>query len=248
MSGTRGVAGNLEGGRRGGGRRGVVGNWEGGRGGGGRRACVLAWSGPTRPGSSCASASASALAPAPALSPAAASASSTSSTALSRSVTFASPTLVSSFPPSSPVSSPISLMHSRSLCTASRYDARPASGGVAGSASPLHARAVLDARKPQMRASARSGSSATSGVAGSSERGVAVREREGVPFKFAVLRRSAALGGITTLGSRNVTCRPGRRGPGAGMMDFKRRTKRKVMTAMASIRLVAQNTKRVWKR
>ena len=96
-----------------------------------------------------------------------------------------------------------------------------------------------------MRASARSGSSATSGVAGSSERGVAVREREGVPF---VLRRSAALGGITMLGSRNVTCRPGRRGPGAGTMDFKRRTKRKVMTAMASIRLVAQNTKRVWKR
>ena len=205
----------------------------------------MAWSGPTRTSSSCALASASALAPGPALSPAAASA---SSTALSRSVTFTPSTLDSSFPPSSSLSSLISLMRSRSSCTASRYGARPASGGVAGSASPLHARALLDARKPQMRASARSGSSATSGVAGSSSRGVAVREREGVPFKFAVLRRSAALGGITMLGSRNVTCRPGRRGPGAGMRDFKRRTKRKAMTAMASIRLVAQNTKRVWKR
>jgi hypothetical protein len=68
-----------------------------------------------------------------------------------------------------------------------------------------------------------------------------VREREGVAFAV-LLRRSAALGGITMLGSRNVTCRPGRRGAGAGMMDLKRRTKRKEMTARTSIRLVAQNT------
>jgi hypothetical protein len=63
-----------------------------------------------------------------------------------------------------------------------------------------------------------------------------------VPFAVG-LRCSAAVGGsgITMLGSRNVTCRPVRRG-GAGMTDLKRRAKRKAMTAMASIKLVALNT------
>ena len=221
---------------------------EGGVGVEGRAcACVATRSGRTRPGSSCASAPA----PGPALSSAAA-------TTTTSGPPPVPPSISESFSSSPVFSASISLMRSRSSFTTSRYNARPASGGVEASSSPLHARAVFDERKPQMRMRARSGSSAASGVGGSSSRGVAVREREGA-VSFAGIRCAMAMapldgGVITVLGSRNVTCFPELRranaggGPGAGVMDLKMRTKRKDMTAMTSIRLVAHNTKRVWSR
>jgi hypothetical protein len=109
-----------------------------------------------------------------------------------------------------------------------------------------------------MRLRARNGSSATSGVAGSRSCGVVVRESvvvvdAGVGVGWS--RRAGVRGGvgtlITTLGSRNVTCRspPRRRcvdGAGAGMMNLKKRVKRKERMAMMNIRLVAMNTNKVW--
>jgi hypothetical protein len=257
--------------------RDCVGNWVGGRGGGDAR---VAWSG-TRPGSSCASALAPVPAPAAAASPLPASEPSSASAPAPtscRSPTRTSPVTATTAPsftstaspwlspspsPSSlslslslSSSSPISI-RARSFRTAARYGSSPASGGVALNSSRFNPRAVLAARKPHVRLRARSGSSAASGVGGSSSCGAVVRESVVVAVEAGVgmFARAGARGiagsVITVLCSRKVTCRstPRRRcaaGDGAGMMNFIKKVRRKERMAMMSIRLVALNTNKVW--
>ncbi|KAI0290742.1 hypothetical protein B0F90DRAFT_579279 [Multifurca ochricompacta] len=94
-----------------------------------------------------------------------------------------------------------------------QYGSTPAKGGVTPSLSRPNARAVLEARKAHIRTNARSGSSMTSCVRGSSCRGVAVRDREGMCMGVdgfsatacAPVNASDADAVLVTGGSRNVT-------------------------------------------